>query len=99
MMKIKKKKTFETHCVIPTSNGILTMNQATYDYIRELERKLAEKKEEEEEFHIIYECDRKDNCERCTYPECQYTTNIEHAVNFHKVLEGFYEENRRHYDG
>lgn len=44
----KKKKTFDTHCVIPTSNGILTMNQATYDYIRELERKLAKKEKKNE---------------------------------------------------
>lgn len=49
----------------------------------------------DEDIHIIYECDRKDNCETCTYPECRHTTNIEHAVNFHKVLEGFYEENGR----
>lgn len=40
----RKKKTFDTHCVIPTGGGILTMNQATYDYIHELERKIEEMK-------------------------------------------------------
>lgn len=50
MFKRKKVKEFETNClVVLPGGGIVEVNQAAYDYIRELERKLKdyEKKMEE----------------------------------------------------
>lgn len=41
-----KKKEKETMCVISTSDGILTMNQATYDYVCDLRMKLSKMTDE-----------------------------------------------------
>lgn len=30
---------------------------------------------------VLYLCDRR-QCQNCSYPECKYTTDIIHAVNF-----------------
>jgi hypothetical protein len=30
---------------------------------------------------ILYICDRR-RCEKCSYPDCQFTTDIRHAANF-----------------
>jgi len=38
---------------------------------------------------IFYLCDRK-ACERCSY-DCHYTSDINHAVNFKKVYEDYWE--------
>ena len=35
--------------------------------------------------YILYVCDQK-KCENCKYPECKYTTDIQHAKNFKCVL-------------
>lgn len=32
--------------------------------------------------NVLYLCDRKQCGDKCSYPMCKYTTNIEHAVNF-----------------
>lgn len=61
-------------------------------------RRLREQLEKQDDDpHIIYECDKQDCEDGCNNPECFYTTNIEHAANFHKVLDGMYEENRRNF--
>lgn len=49
---------------------------------------------------ILYLCDRKACGDRCSYPHCKHTMNIEHAVNFEKHGPGhkgeiFYEEKDR----
>ena len=33
---------------------------------------------------VVYLCDRR-QCERCTYPECKHTCDLEHAENFTRV--------------
>ena len=33
---------------------------------------------------VAYLCDRQ-KCEACSYPTCQHTTDIDHAVNFKRV--------------
>jgi hypothetical protein len=45
-----------------------------------------------DDINVTYLCDQK-RCEKCAYPECQYTDDVRHAKNFHKVLDDFYEEN------
>ena len=42
---------------------------------------------------IVYLCDRK-ACDECSWPTCQHTADICHAVNFEKVAEGKYMEKR-----
>lgn len=32
----------------------------------------------------VYLCDRKQCGEKCSYPTCKHTFNIEHAVNFER---------------
>lgn len=34
---------------------------------------------------VMYVCDGK-ACDNCSYPSCNYTSNIEHAKNFRRVL-------------
>lgn len=39
---------------------------------------------------IMFRCDRK-KCENCSYPQCQHTTDIHHAISFthvDKVIDG-----------
>ena len=31
---------------------------------------------------VAYVCDRQACGDRCTYPECRHTTDVNHAVNF-----------------
>lgn len=40
---------------------------------------------------ILYECDRR-ACERCRYPFCRYTKDINHAVNFRRTFFGNFVE-------
>lgn len=36
--------------------------------------------------NVIYLCDRKECGDRCSYPTCKHTTNVEHAVNFERLV-------------
>ena len=40
---------------------------------------------------VLYRCDRR-ACDKCTFPECQHTSDITHAVDFHKDKDGAYVE-------
>ena len=40
---------------------------------------------------VIYRCDRR-ACPTCSYPECQYTADINHAISFHLNEKGWYVE-------
>lgn len=35
-------------------------------------------------YSVAYICDRK-RCERCSWPQCKHTIDVQHAVNFHRV--------------
>lgn len=100
--KKNKVKEFETKCIVilPDSGGIVEVNQAAYDYIRELEHDLAREKMMKncpppEEPRILYECDRKgcNGLKVCRNTECRYTHDINHASNFHKAFGNTYLEN------
>ena len=41
---------------------------------------------------ILYLCDTKDCCTSCNHTECKYTSNIEHAKNFERKINGSYWE-------
>lgn len=43
---------------------------------------------------VLYLCDRK-ACDNCSYPLCNHTTDISHAVNFEKNLGGGYWEKEK----
>lgn len=49
-------------------------------------RKIPEKKPE-----VLYRCDRR-ACFTCRFPDCQHTSDISHAVDFHKDEHGTYVE-------
>ena len=40
---------------------------------------------------VLYRCDRR-ACLTCSYPDCQHTPDISHAVDFHKNENGTYVE-------
>ena len=40
---------------------------------------------------VLYRCDRR-ACETCSFPDCQHTPDITHAVDFHKDIDGTYVE-------
>lgn len=46
---------------------------------------------------ILYLCDRR-ACEKCSYPDCQHTTDVYHARNFERIddifVEGTVEETK-----
>lgn len=39
----------------------------------------------EREVEVLFLCDRRDDCECCSYPTCKHTTNFDHAKNFRKA--------------
>ena len=41
---------------------------------------------------ILYLCDTKDCCTSCNHTECKHTSNIEHATNFERKIDGSYWE-------
>lgn len=45
------------------------------------------------ETHVVYICDRK-QCENCSYPLCEHTTDISHAINFEDLGDGCYAEKK-----
>ena len=44
---------------------------------------------------ILYLCDQR-ACPNCSYPECEYTTDIRHAINFRRVCDFFKEIDETH---
>lgn len=105
MFRLFKKKNKDewpkTNCiVILPDGGLIEVNQAVYDYIRDLEHDLAREKmmknnPDTEEPLILYECDRKgcNGLKVCRNPGCRYTKDINHASNFHKEFKNIYLEN------
>lgn len=48
-------------------------------------------KNKKEKKTILYICDRQ-KCIECSYPACQHTSDIDHAVSFKKLRTGDYWE-------
>ena len=40
---------------------------------------------------VLYLCDRR-ACSKCSYPQCEHTTDISHAKNFARICPGAYIE-------
>ena len=87
MFGFKKKDKFETRCIVLNGREFVEVNQAAYDYIRDLEKKVSEKTPT-----ILYVCDRRACEDGCNITECSMTRDINHAVNFRRVLGDLYEE-------
>lgn len=52
----------------------------------------VKKPEKDNQTKIAYFCDRKQCGEACSYPVCERTTEIDHAVRFEKLEDGIYAE-------
>lgn len=105
-MSNKSEEAKSKYLVTLNQGRVAEVSKEVYDYIRELEsvsyRKSIELEQKLAEViasidkgpRIHYVCDRKgcNGKEGCNNPDCHYTTDVTHAVNFNKVLDDIYEE-------
>lgn len=65
--------------------------------IEENQRLREQLEKQDDEPHIVYECDKQECEGGCNNQDCFHTTDIDHAVNFEKLSDDKYMEKRRNF--